>query len=147
MEYMIGLSVLLIVGAVASVVGLGRGGGTTGTGGMTRGRARSGGDAGTTGMTGMTGPTGLTGLAAEAEANHWVVRLGESMIVPDARQWAGADEGTGQALSYAMEHHRIARERLARARSAEEYEEVARTAREGLRHVRVAREGLGLGVG
>jgi hypothetical protein len=122
MEYLIGLSVLLIVGAVASVVGLRRGGGTS---------------------------TAHTGLAAEAEANHWVVLLGESMVVPDARQWAEAGEGTGRALSSAMQCHRDARRRLAEARTADEYEGVARTAREGLRHVRVARAGLGLegGVG
>lgn len=84
-----------------------------------------------------------SGLDAEAEANHWLVRLGGGLAPPDARTWATADEHAGQALTSAAECHRTARVQLAAARTAEEYEQVTRTAREGLRHLGTARLALG----
>lgn len=122
MEHMIALSVLLIIGAVASVLVLRR--------------------------TARPEPADRTdGLAAEAEAHHWVVRLGDSLIIPDARIWAGADEGTGRELSYATACHRDARQLLTGARTPAEYDEAARVARDGLRHMNAARRTLGLDQG
>ncbi|MEU0675270.1 hypothetical protein ABZ330_20710 [Streptomyces sp. NPDC006172] len=116
MGFMITLSVLLIAGAVAGIV--------------VRRRGRR-----------VRRPSGLE---AEAEANHWLVRLGGGMVPPDPRTWEGADEEAARALTSAAECHRRARTRLATARTAAEYEEVTRTAREGLDHLRRARDGLGL---
>ncbi|MGW2048755.1 hypothetical protein ACWCPF_26770 [Streptomyces sp. NPDC001858] len=108
---MIMLSVLLIVGAVVGVVAQRR---------AQRGRRPS-------------------ELDAEAEANHWLVRLGGGLVPPDVRAWARADATAGQALTSAAECHRTARARLAQARTAAEYEEVTRVAKEGLDHLRTAR--------
>ena len=117
--FMIALSVLLIVGAVVGVLAQRR---------TQRRRPPS-------------------DLDAEAEANHWLVRLGGGLVPPDARAWAGADETAGQALTSAAECHRVARAQLAAARSAAEYGEVTRVAKEGLEHLRAARSALGLGLG
>lgn len=116
MGFMITLSVVLIAGAVAGVVAQRR-----------AQRARHPSD-----------------LDAEADANHWLVRLGGGLVPPDARTWESADEESARALTSAAECHRQARARLAAARTAAEYEEVSRTAREGLEHLRRARAGLGL---
>ncbi|MFF3847283.1 hypothetical protein [Streptomyces sp. NPDC002328] len=116
MGFMITLSVLLIAGAVAGIV--------------TQRRAR------------RTRPP--SGLDAEAEANHWLVRLGGGLVPPDVRIWESADAAAARELTSAAECHRQARERLAAARTAAEYEDVTRTAREGLEHLRRARAGLGL---
>ncbi|GAB7103113.1 hypothetical protein JCM4814A_14270 [Streptomyces phaeofaciens JCM 4814] len=89
-------------------------------------------------------PRPPSGLDAEAEANHWLVRLGGGLVPPDARTWVGADEEAGRALTRAAECHREARARLAAARTAADYAEVTRVAREGLAHLRTARAALGL---
>jgi hypothetical protein len=115
---MIALSVLLIVGAVVGVLAQRR---------TQRRRPPS-------------------DLDAEAEANHWLVRLGGGLVPPDVRAWAGADETAGQALTGAAECHRAARAQLATARTAAEYGEVTRVAKEGLEHLRAARSALGLGL-
>ncbi|WP_367321907.1 hypothetical protein [Streptomyces sp. HUAS ZL42] len=117
MVYMIVLAVLLIAGAVFGVV--------------VRRRSRR--------------KPGLSDLDAEAEANHWLVRLGGSLVPPDPRTWAAADESAARALTSAAECHRAARAQLAEARTVAEYAEVTRTAREGLDHLRTARAALGAG--
>jgi hypothetical protein len=66
--------------------------------------------------------SGLSGLDAEAEANHWLVRLGAGLVPPDVRAWAGADEAAGRSLTHA----------------AAEYTQVTRLAKEGLEHLRAA---------
>ncbi|MBK3628639.1 hypothetical protein ACWC9X_04285 [Streptomyces asoensis] len=116
-EFMITLSVLLIAAAVAGVV-------------AQRRAAR------------VRRPPVRAGLDAEAEANHWLIRLG-GLLPPNARAWAGADESAGRALTRAAECHRAARARLATARTAAEYEEATRMAREGLDQLRSARTALG----
>ncbi len=83
-----------------------------------------------------------SGLDAEAEANHWLVRLAGGLVPPDVRAWAGADETAGRSLTNAAECHRAARARLAAARTAAEYGEATRLAREGLEHLRAARTAL-----
>ncbi len=83
-----------------------------------------------------------SGLDAEAEANHWLVRLTGGLVPPDVRAWAGADETAGRSLTDAAECHRAARARLAAARTAAEYGEATRLAREGLEHLRAARTAL-----
>ncbi|MEU5765890.1 hypothetical protein [Streptomyces asoensis] len=115
--FMITLSVLLIAAAVAAVV-------------VPRRAAR------------VRRPSGRAGLDAEAEANHWLIRLRSGLVPPDVRAWAGADESAGRALTRAAECHRAARARLATARTAAEYEEVTRVAREGLEQLRSARTAL-----
>ncbi|MCX4763527.1 hypothetical protein OG562_21690 [Streptomyces sp. NBC_01275] len=115
--FMIMLSVMLIVGAVVGVVAQRR---------AQRGRRPS-------------------DLDAEAEANHWLVRLGGGLVPPDVRVWVDADETAGRALTDAAECHRAARVRLAAASTAGEYAEVTRVAKEGLEHLREARTALGLG--
>ncbi|MEU2288745.1 hypothetical protein ABZ614_43895 [Streptomyces sp. NPDC013178] len=116
MGCMITLSVLLIAGVVAGVVA--------------QRRSR------------RTRPP--SDLDAEAEANHWLVRLGAGLVPPDVRAWASADASADRALTNAAECHRTARARLAAARTAVEYAEVTRVAKEGLEHLRVARTALGL---
>ncbi|MEU8649526.1 hypothetical protein [Streptomyces sp. NPDC048737] len=118
MGFMVVLSVSLLVGAVAAV-------------------------AGTVALRRSRWPRPPSGLDAEAEANQWLVRLGAGLGPPDARAWAGAGEDTARALTSAAECHRVARARLAEARTAAEYAEVTRTAREGLDHLRRGRAGLG----
>ncbi|MFI1029443.1 hypothetical protein [Streptomyces sp. NPDC020951] len=113
--FMIMLSVLLIVGAVVGVVAQRR---------AQRSRRPS-------------------DLDAEAEANHWLVRLGGGLVPLDVRAWARADETAGQALTSAAQCHRAARAQLAQARTAAEYAEVTRVAKEGLDHLRTARAALG----
>ncbi|MFE6825112.1 hypothetical protein [Streptomyces sp. NPDC057690] len=154
--FMIALSVLLIVGAVAGVAARRRaartrrpaGGpgrpGRSGTGRSGRsGRSGRFGPPGRPGRSGASGPSGLSDLDAEAEANHWLIRLGGGLVPPGARAWAGADEAAGRALTSAAECHRAARDRLSGARTAGEYEEVTRVAKEGLEHLRSARAALG----
>ncbi|MFF8968875.1 hypothetical protein [Streptomyces sp. NPDC014995] len=119
MAFMITLSLLLIAGAVVGVVARRR----------THRRHPS---------------SGLSDLDAEVEANQWLVRLGGGLVPPDVRVWAGADEEAARALIRAAECHRAARDRLATARTAEEYGEATRMAREGLRQLRRARTALGL---
>lgn len=119
MGFMITLSVLLIAGAVVGVITQ-----------RCAGRPRR--------------SSALSDLDAEAEANQWLVRLGGCLLPPDARAWAGADDEAGRALTRAAECHRAARERLAVARTAGEYERVTWTAKEGLQHVRAARRALRL---
>ena len=85
-----------------------------------------------------------SGLDAEAEANHWLVRLGGGLVPPDVRAWEGADATVDRALTAAAECHRQARTRLSTARTPAEYQEVTRLAKEGLTHLRTARAGLGL---
>lgn len=83
-----------------------------------------------------------SGLDAEAEANHWLVRLTGGLVPPDARAWAGADEAAGRSLTNAAQCHRAARARLAAARTAAEYQEATRLAKEGLDHLSAARTAL-----
>ncbi|MEU9435405.1 hypothetical protein [Streptomyces sp. NPDC048252] len=137
--FMIALSVLLIVGAVAGVVAQRRAGRTRRPAGRPGRPVRSG----RPGRSGASGPSGLSDLDAEAEANHWLIRLGGGLVPPGARAWAGADEAAGRALTGAAECHRAARDRLSGARTAGEYEEVTRVAKEGLEHLRSARAALG----
>ncbi|WP_405967546.1 hypothetical protein OG613_23745 [Streptomyces sp. NBC_00015] len=143
--FMITLSVLLIVGAVAGVVAQRRAARTRRPAGRPGRPGRSGrsGGPGRPGRSGASGPSGLSDLDAEAEANHWLIRLGGGLVPPGARAWAGADEAAGRALTSAAECHRAARDRLSGARTAGEYEEVTRVAKEGLEHLRSARAGLG----
>ncbi|MGW0870689.1 hypothetical protein ACWD3Z_09320 [Streptomyces sp. NPDC002740] len=140
--FMITLSVLLIVGAVAGVVAQRRAARTRRPAGLPRRPGRPG-RPGRFGRSGPPGPSGLSDLDAEVEANHWLIRLGGGLVPPDARSWAGADETAGRALTSAAESHRAARDRLAGARTAGEYEEVTRVAKEGLEHLRTARAALG----
>ncbi|MDQ0685075.1 hypothetical protein QFZ56_004038 [Streptomyces achromogenes] len=86
-----------------------------------------------------------SGLDAEAEANHWLVRLAGGLVPPDVRAWAGADAAAERSMTRAAECHRTARTRLATARTAEEYEEATRLAKAGLEHLAAARAGLGPG--
>ncbi|MFJ1808867.1 MULTISPECIES: hypothetical protein [unclassified Streptomyces] len=123
--FMITLSVLLIAGAVVGVVAQRR---------AARTRRPSG----------PSHPSGLSDLDAEAEANHWLLRLGGGLVPPDARAWAGADESEGRGLISAAECLRAARAQLDEARTAGEYAEVTRVAKEGLEQLRVARAALGL---
>lgn len=120
--FMIALSALLIVGAVVGVWAQRR-----------AARTRR--------------PSGLSGLDAEAEANHWLVRLGGGLVPPDVRTWTGAEEAAGRALTSAAECHREARSLLTAARTAGEYGEVTRVARDGVEHLRTARAALGTGSG
>ncbi|ELP71330.1 hypothetical protein ACKI1I_02490 [Streptomyces turgidiscabies] len=119
MGIVVPLTLLLIVGAVASVVLL---------------RRQSGAYAVPSGFSGMSG------LDAEVEANRWVVRLGGSL----AGLRPGADEAAAQALAEAAGRHRAARGQLATARTPAEYAVARQTAVEGLRYVRAARSALGL---
>ncbi|MFF1543122.1 hypothetical protein [Streptomyces sp. NPDC058291] len=84
-----------------------------------------------------------SGLDAEAEANHWLVRLTGGLVPPGVRAWATADEAAGRSLTHAAECHREARARLAAARTAAEYAEATRLAKEGLEHLRAAHTTLG----
>ncbi|MEH0545586.1 hypothetical protein QA802_21685 [Streptomyces sp. B21-105] len=86
-----------------------------------------------------------SGLDAEAEANHWLVRLAGGLVPPDVRAWAGADVAAERSMTQAAECHRAARTRLATARTAVEYEEATRLAKAGLEHLAAARAGLGRG--
>lgn len=86
---------------------------------------------------------GLSDLDAEAEASGWVLRLGASLTVPEARTWAGADETATRALTNAAECHRNAGAQLAAARTAAEYAQATLVAREGLDHIATARATLG----
>lgn len=113
--YVIGLAALLLAGAVAALAARRR---------TRRGRPPS-------------------GLDAEAEANHWLVRLTGGLVPPDVRAWAGADESAARSLTNAAQCHREARRRLAAARTAAEYGEVTQIAQEGLEHLRAARTALG----
>ncbi|MDW4904767.1 hypothetical protein RB628_05255 [Streptomyces sp. ADMS] len=119
MEIVVPLTLLLIVGAVVSVVLLRRQVGMT---------------------TVPSGLSGLSGLDAEVEANRWVVRLGGSL----AGLRPGADEAAAQALAVAAGRHRAARDQLAGARTPAEYALARETAVEGLQYVRAARSALGL---
>ncbi|KQX62312.1 hypothetical protein [Streptomyces sp. Root1310] len=143
--FMITLSVLLIVGAVAGVVAQRRVGRTRRPAGRPGHPGRSGRPArpGRSGRSGASGSSGLSDLDAEAEANHWLIRLGGGLVPLGARAWAGADEAAGRALTSAAECHHAARDRLSGARTAGEYEEVTRVAKEGLEHLRSARAALG----
>lgn len=125
MGFAIAFAVLLIAGAVGAVVALRRSRGPGAASGP-RETAR------------------LSDLDAEAEANRWLIRLGASLVPPDARTWSTAGEAAGRSLTEASRCHRAARARLAEAHTAAEYAEVTRTAREGLGHVRAAREALGV---
>lgn len=118
--FMVALSVLLVVGAAVGAV----------VGAVAQRRTQRG--------------RPPSGLDAEAEANHWLVRLGGGLVPPDVRAWAGADETAGQALTSAARCHRAARAQLAAARTAVEYGEVTRVAKEGLEHLRTARSALAL---
>ncbi|MEV7433514.1 hypothetical protein [Streptomyces griseoviridis] len=112
------------------------------------GRSVGSGRSGRSGRSGLSGRSGFSDLDAEAEANRWLIRLGASLVPPDAPTWStAAGETAGRELTEASECHREARVRLAGAHTAAEYAEVTRTAREGLAHVRAAREALGVGVG
>ncbi|WP_203729101.1 hypothetical protein [Streptomyces sp. SID12501] len=119
MGIVVPLTLLLIVGAVASVVLLRR-------------------------QAGMyTAASGLSGLDAEVEANRWVVRLGGSL----AGLRPGADEAAAQALAEATGRHHTARGQLAAARTPAEYALARQTAVEGLQYVSAARSALGLASG
>lgn len=115
MGIVVPLTLLLIVGAVASVVLLRRQAGVYAV------------------------APGLSGLDAEVEANRWVVRLGGSL----AGLRPGADEAAAQALAEATGRHHAARGQLATARTPAEYALARQTAVEGLQYVRAARAALG----
>lgn len=124
MGIVVPLTLLLIVGAVASVVLLRR---QSGLYTVPSGR-----------------PSRLSGLDAEVEANRWVVRLGGSLSGLRAGVGVGADEAAAQALAEAAGRHRAARGQLADARTPAEYALARQTAVEGLQYVRAARTALGL---
>ncbi|MER7924185.1 hypothetical protein ABTY96_13845 [Streptomyces sp. NPDC096057] len=84
----------------------------------------------------------VSDLDAEAEASGWVLRLGASLSVPEARLWSGAGETATRALTAAAECHRTAGTRLSEAHTAAEYAEATRAAKEGLAHVAAARAAL-----
>jgi hypothetical protein len=115
MGIVVPLTLLLIVGAVASGVLLRRQAGT------------------------RTVASGLSGLDAEVEANRWVVRLGGSL----AGLRPGADEVAARALAEATGRHHAARGQLATARTPAEYALARQTAVEGLQYVSAARSALG----
>jgi hypothetical protein len=92
------------------------------------------------------GDSDLSDLDAEVEASGWVLRLGASLSVPEARIWAGAGETATRALTDAAECHRAAGAQLAAAHTAGEYAEATRVAKEGLGHVATARAALGVAV-
>ncbi|WP_405819071.1 hypothetical protein OG241_28235 [Streptomyces sp. NBC_01390] len=116
MGIVVPLTLLLIVGAVVSVILLRRKAGVP------------------------TAASGLAGLDAEVEANQWVVRLGGSL----SGLRPGADEAAAQALAVAAGRHRAARGQLAEARTPAEYALARQTAVEGLQYVSAARSALGL---
>jgi hypothetical protein len=89
---------------------------------------------------------GLSDLDAEVEASGWVLRLGASLSVPEARIWAGAGETATRALTDAAECHRAAGAQLSAAHTAEEYAEATRVAKDGLAHIAKARAALGVAV-
>ncbi|WP_262059346.1 hypothetical protein [Streptomyces sp. STR69] len=90
-------------------------------------------------------PRALSDLDAEVEASGWVLRLGASLSVPEARIWAGAGETATRALTAAAECHRAAGAQLAAAHTADEYARATRVAQEGLAHIATARAALGNG--
>ena len=92
------------------------------------------------------GGSDLSDLDAEVEASGWVLRLGASLSVPEARIWAGAGETATRALTDAAECHRAAGAKLAAAHTAGEYAEATRVAKEGLAHIATARAALGVAV-
>ena len=92
------------------------------------------------------GVSGLSDLDAEVEASGWVLRLGASLSVPEARIWAGAGETATRALTDAAECHRAAGSQLSAAHTADEYAEATRVAKEGLAHIATARAALGVAV-
>lgn len=92
------------------------------------------------------GDSDLSDLDAEVEASGWVLRLGASLSVPEARIWAGAGETATRALTDAAECHRAAGAQLSAAHTAEEYAEATRVAKEGLGHIATARAALGVAV-
>ncbi|MET7488999.1 hypothetical protein [Streptomyces sp. NPDC005538] len=91
------------------------------------------------------GERGQSDLDAEVEASGWVLRLGASLSVPEARIWAGAGETATRALTAAAECHRTAGLQLTEAHTADEYARATRTAQEGLAHIAAARAALGSG--
>ncbi|WP_043675770.1 hypothetical protein [Streptomyces xylophagus] len=95
---------------------------------------------------GARGGSDLSDLDAEVEASGWVLRLGASLSVPEARIWAGADEIATRALTAAAECHRAAGAQLTAAHTANEYAQATRFAQEGLAHIATARAALGRGV-
>ncbi|MEW1828477.1 hypothetical protein [Streptomyces sp. NPDC088196] len=92
------------------------------------------------------GRSEVSDLDAEVEASGWVLRLGASLSVPEARIWAGAGETATRALTDAAECHRAAGAQLAAAHTAGEYAEATRVAKEGLAHIATARAALGVAV-
>ncbi|WP_329254049.1 hypothetical protein OG223_27635 [Streptomyces sp. NBC_01478] len=94
---------------------------------------------------GARGGSDLSDLDAEVEASGWVLRLGASLSVPEARVWAGADEAATRALTDAAECHRAAGVQLSAAHTADEYAQATRVAQEGLAHIATARAALGTG--
>ncbi|MFJ2891587.1 hypothetical protein ACIO53_36645 [Streptomyces sp. NPDC087305] len=84
----------------------------------------------------------VSDLDAEVEASGWVLRLGASLSVPEARIWSGAGETATRALTAAAERHRTATTHLAEAHTPAEYAEATRAAKEGLEHVATARAAL-----
>ena len=93
---------------------------------------------------GARGQSDLSDLDAEVEASGWVLRLGASLSVPEARIWAGAGETATRALTDAAECHRAAGAQLSAAHTADEYAEATRVAKEGLAHIATARAALGV---
>lgn len=92
-------------------------------------------------------PVGSPDLAdAEAEARHWVDRLGSGITAMEGRQ-AGADTAARQSLAEAAERHASARRQLAEAYTPKQVELAGRTAIEGLYYLRAARLALGLDPG
>jgi hypothetical protein len=92
------------------------------------------------------GESDLSDLDAEVEASGWVLRLGASLSVPEARIWAGAGETATRALTEAAECHRAAGAQLSAAHTADEYAEATRVAKEGLARIATARVALGVAV-
>ncbi|MFJ9374976.1 hypothetical protein [Streptomyces sp. NPDC101455] len=119
MGYVVLLALLLIAGAASAVV-------------VQRRSHRARGD------------SDLSDLDAEVEASGWVLRLGASLSVPEARIWSGAGETATRALTDAAECHRAAGAQLSAAHTADEYAQATRVAKEGLAHIATARAALGV---
>lgn len=95
------------------------------------------------GATSYSRTAALDQADAEAEARHWVERLGAGILALDGHGNASAT----QALADAAERHNAAGAQLATARSAVQFALAGRTAIEGLHYIRAARVALGMDPG
>jgi hypothetical protein len=87
------------------------------------------------------------GLAdAEAEARHWVTRLGSGITALEGMN-GGENVAARQSVAEAAERHASARRQLAEAYTLKQVQLSGRTAIEGLHYLRSARLALGLDAG